>query len=380
MMDLRNQKKRRNIDDLIEHLETFNLELKFSTNLQHLSPPANPYHARYSRSLDVKERLEIVAKLKNYGLEAIELTYPDDINEKTIRLFEGFCHEMNIRIISVMPNLVSDPQFEFGSLTSPCEKAQTRALERVIAVLELNEDLDTEYAMIWPGIDGFESSFGVNMMAIRDQFCIRLAQAIDEVTDIRVALVPKLRAPRGRALIGNTAEALLLAQKIETLLTTVEHRERLFQGDSLVTLAIDTEAVKIAHENLNYALSLSMEYGKLAHLSGQFYIRDNGSGESYDSLYNFSTIESALYLLKMYGYQGYLGLNVHSERIPPTQALKNAIDRLRIANETINRLDHEKIIKNCLNPEMNRGWLDAYLIRMLTPNPDKLPPLDFFQI
>jgi len=380
MIDLRIQRKRRTVEELIEHLETFNLEIKFSTNLKYLSPLPNPYHERYAQTLSVEERLEMVAKLKDYGLNALELTYPDDINDNNIQLFEEFSPETGLRIISVMPNLVSDPLFEFGSLSSPYEQVQSAAIERVITVLELNEDLNTEYAMIWPGIDGFESSFGVNMMAIRDQFCVRLAQAIDEVTDIRVALVPKLHEPRGRSLVGNTAEALLLAQKIETLLTTVEHRERLFQGDSIVALAIDTEAVSMAHENLSYAISLCMEYGKLAHLIGQFYIQDNGSEESHNSLYNFSTIESALYLLKMYGYQGYLGLNVHSERVPAVQALKNTMDRLRIANDIINRLDHEKVINTSLNPKMNRGWLDAYLIRMCTTNHKALPPLDFFQI
>jgi len=39
--------------------------------------------------------------------------------------------------------------------------------------------------------------------------------------------------------------------------------------------------------------------------------------------------EAALYVMKMYGYQGYFGIDINPERMPVQQALKNNMDALR---------------------------------------------------
>jgi len=90
--------------------------------------------------------------------------------------------------------------------------------------------------------------------------------------------------------------------------------------------------------------------------------------------------EASLYILKMYGYQGYFGIDINPERMPVEQALRNCMDALRAANDRINSLDHEKVIWATTHPDKARGWLEAYLIRKRAMHPENLPPLEELQM
>ena len=82
-----------------------------------------------------------------------------------------------------------------------------------------------------------------------------------------------------------------------------------------------------------------------------------------------------LYTLKMYGYQGYFGIDINPERMPVETAVRNSMDALRAANDRINELDHEAILHAQMNPDKARGWLEAHLIRARAPHPERLAPL-----
>jgi len=378
-LDLRNQRKRRSPEELIAHLKEFELDLKFSAGVWFFSPGGGRFHDRYTKDMSIAERLEIAAELADYGLKGLEAHYPNEINEDNVDLYKKLEKETGIRLITVVPNLFYDSQFEFGSLSSPIEKVRKAAIERTKITLRLNRELGTDFAIVWPGIDGYENPFGIDLMAARDRFAEGLAEAMDEVPGVRVAEEPKPYEPRGRILYGTTAEGLLLAQKVEDLLESDENREILDEGHALVTLNPEIGHVLMGYEDLPYALSLVMEYGRLAHTHWNSQPLGN-----YDQDLNVGVIspeqtEAALYVLKMYGYRGYFGIDINPERMPVQQALKNCMDALRAANDRINALDHEKIIYSTMNPDKNRGWLEAYLIRARAFKPENLRPLPDFE-
>jgi len=378
-LDLRNQRKRRSPEELIAHLKEFELDLKFSAGVWFFSPGGGRFHDRYTKDMSIAERLEIAAELADYGLKGLEAHYPNEINEDNVDLYKKLEKETGIRLITVVPNLFYDSQFEFGSLSSPIEKVRKAAIERTKITLRLNRELGTDFAIVWPGIDGYENPFGIDLMAARDRFAEGLAEAMDEVPGVRVAEEPKPYEPRGRILYGTTAEGLLLAQKVEDLLESDENRKILDEGHALVTLNPEIGHVLMGYEDLPYALSLVMEYGRLAHTHWNSQPLGN-----YDQDLNVGVIspeqtEAALYVLKMYGYRGYFGIDINPERMPVQQALKNCMDALRAANDRINALDHEKIIYSTMNPDKNRGWLEAYLIRARAFKPENLRPLPDFE-
>lgn len=373
--DCRSQALRRSPEDLLRHMQDFHLDLRFSAGIWYFSPGGGRFHERYTPALDIPACLEIAARLKDAGLSAMEAHYPNEINEDNLEVWKSFARDTGIRILTVIPLLFYDATFEWGSLSSPLPEVRKFALERTIRAFELNKELDTDFAVVWPGIDGYENPFGIDFYRARDRFAQGLAQAMDAVPGVRVAFEPKPYEPRGRILYGTTPEGILLGQKVEALLNHPENRRRLAEGHALVGMNPEVGHMLMAYEDLPYAFSLVMEYGRLFHTHWNSQPMGN-----YDQDLNVGVIapeqtEAALYVLKMYGYQGYFGIDINPERMPVEVALRNCMDALRAAADRIESLDHEKVLYATEHPDKARGWLEAYLIRMRALHPEKLGPL-----
>ena len=379
MIDLRDQMERRSPEEMVKHLESFDLDLKFSAGVWFFAPGGGRFHDRYVEDLPMEERLSLAAELADYGLAGLEAHYPNEVNEDNIDLFRDLEKSTGIRLITIVPNLFYDSQFEFGALSSPITEVRRAAIDRTKATLGLNREMGTDFAIVWPGIDGYENPFGIDFIAARDRFASGLAEAMDAVPGVRVAEEPKPYEPRGKIIYGTTPEGILMSQKVESMLKAEVNVKLMEEGHSLVGLNPEVGHVLMGFEDLPYAFSLVMEYGKLAHTHWNSQPLGNYDQDLDVGVIGPEQTEAALYVLKMHGYGGYFGIDINPERIPVTQALKNCMDALRAANDRVNSLDHEKVINSTSNPSKNRGWLEAYLIRARASNPDSLPPLPDFQ-
>ena len=373
--DLRAQAVRRSPDELLQHLNSFELDLQFTAGIWYFSPFSGRFHARYSATRSIEERLEIAAGLKDYGLVGLEAHYPNEINEANLPLWQQFTRDTGIKLITVIPLLFYDEQFEFGSLSNPLEAPRRAAIERTRRALELNLELDTDFAVVWPGIDGYENGFGIDYVAMRDRFAQGLAEAMDAVPGVRVAFEPKPYEPRGRILFGTTPEGLLLAHQVESLLEHEGNRSLIDDGHALVGLNPEVGHVLMGFEDLAYAYSWPLSQGRLMHTHWNSQPLGN-----YDQDLNVGVIspeltEALLYTLKMYGYQGYFGIDINPERMPVETALQISMDAIRAANDRINELDYESILFATEHPDQARGWIEAYLVRARAPHPERLTPL-----
>lgn len=380
MVDLRDQAKRRSPEELVQHLKAFELDLEFTAGVWFFAPGGGRFHDRYIEPMSIGKRLDIAAEMADYGLTGIEAHYPNEVNEDNLDLYKNLEKDTGVRLITIVPNLFFEGQFEFGALSSPVRKARSAAIERTKIALQLNKEIGTDFAIVWPGIDGYESAFGIDLMAARDRFAEGLAEAMDAVPGVRVAEEPKPYEPRGHILYGTTPEGILMAQKVESMLQAEENQKILADGHAMVTLNPEVGHVLMGFEDLAYAYGLVMEYGKLAHTHWNSQPLGNYDQDLNVGILSPEQTEALLYTLKMYGYKGYFGIDINPERMPVQQALKNCIDALRAANDRINALDHEKIIYSTTHPDKNRGWLEAYLIRARAPKPDMLPPLPPFNM
>jgi xylose isomerase len=375
MRDLRPQAKRRTPEELVEHLKTFELELKFSAGVWFFSPPQSRFHDRYAPVIDIPARLEIAASLGDYGLRGMEAHYPNEINEDNLDLWKQFSRDTGIKVLTVIPLLFWDAQFEWGSLSNPNPEIRRVAIDRTIGALRLNKELDTEFAIVWPGIDGYENAFGSDLRAARDRFAEGLAEAMDAVPGVRVAEEPKPYEPRGHILYGTTFEGLLLGMKTEALLRNPENTALLAEGHALVGLNPEVGHMLMGYEDPPYAYGIAMEYGRLAHTHWNSQPLGNYDQDLNVGVISPEATEATLYAMKMYGYEGWFGLDINPERMPVDVALKNCMDAMRAANDRINSMDHESIIWATEHPDKARGWLEAYLIRARASRPEKLPPL-----
>ena len=373
--DLSGQKTRRSGDELVRHLENFELDLQFTAGVWFFAPGGGRFHDRYVPDVPMEQRIEMALDLKDQGLVGLEAHYPNEVNDDTLDLFKS-ANEEGVRLITVVPNLFYDAQFEFGSLSSPIEDVRRSAIERTITTLEINKELDTDFAIVWPGIDGFDNTFGQNHVAARDRFAEGLAEAMYAVPGVRICIEPKPYEPRPNIMYGTTAEALLLCEKVESLLGSSENADILDAGTPLMGLNPEVGHVLMAFEDLAYAFSLVCEYGRLGHTHWNSqplgnYDQDLDVGVVYPE-----QTEAAMYALKMCGYQQYFGLDLNPERIPVKQALVNCMDMLKAVNERINNLDHARVVEYVENPTENRGMLEAMLIRTRYPEATGLSELD----
>jgi len=363
MVDLRAQKTRRTGEELVEHLNSFSLDLKFSAGVWFFAPGGGRFHDRYVPPMDMEEILEKAAGLKQYGLQALEAHYPNEINEDNLDDFKQYQADTGVRILMLAPNLFFGAEFEFGSLSNPDAAIREMAIERVKTTLELSIELDTDFVVVWPGIDGFDNTFGQNHTAARDRFAEGLAEAMDAVPGVRIALEPKPYEPRANILYGTTPQGILLADKVESMLRADENRRLLDEGRALMTMNPEVGHVLMGFEDLGYSLSLILEYGRLAHTHWNSQPLGN-----YDQDKNVGVIapeqaEAGLYVLKMCGYKEYFGIDINPERMPVERALINNMDCLKGMNERINNLDHARIVECVEKPAENRGILEALLIR-----------------
>jgi len=373
--DLRPQAQRRNFAETVAHLQAFELDLKFSAGVWFFSPAAGRFHDRYGPVLDIPARLDIAAKLADAGLQGMEAHYPNEINEDNLDLWQQFSRDTGIKILTVIPLLFYDAQFEWGSLSNPIPERRQAAIDRTVRALELNKALDTDFAVVWPGIDGYENAFGSDLRAMRDRFAAGLAAAMDRVPGVRVAEEPKPYEPRGHILYGTTAEGLLLGQKVEGLLQHPTNRALLAEGHALVAMNPEVGHMLMAYEDLPYAYGLVLEYGRLAHTHWNSQPLGNYDQDLNVGVLAPESTEATLYTMKMYGYQGWFGLDINPERMPVDVALRNSMDAMRAANDRINSLDHESILWATEHPDQARGWLEAYLIRARAAHPERLRPL-----
>lgn len=375
LRDLRPQSLRRAPDELVQHLETFELDLKFSAGVWFFSPPNSRFHDKYKPVLDIPARLEIAASLADYGLKGMEAHYPNEINEDNLDLWKKFAHETDIKILTVIPLLFWDEQFEWGSLSNPIPEIRRAAIERVKSAAQLNKELDTEFMIVWPGIDGYENAFGADLRAARDRFAEGLAEALDAAPGVRVAFEPKPYEPRGHILYGYTSEGILLGEKVERMLKHPDHKQLLSEGHAIVCMNPEVGHMLMGYEDLPYAYGLVMEYARLAHV----HLNSQPLG-NYDQDLNVGVIsteanEAMLYALKMYGYEGWFGIDINPERMPVDTALKISMDALRAANDRVNSLDHAALVWASEHPDKARGWIEAYMVRARAWDAGRLPPL-----
>ena len=376
IVDLRGQAQRRSIDDAIRHLESFELDLKFSAGIWFFSPAHSRFHDKYTPDLSIEQRLEIAAGLKDAGLGALEAHYPNEINEDNVELWRAFTHDTGIRLLTVIPLLFWDGRFEWGSLSNPIKEHRRFAIERTSRALAMNLELKTDFAVVWPGIDGYENPFGVDFMAMRDRFADGLAEAMDAMPGVRVAFEPKPYEPRGRILFGTTPEGVLLGHQVESKLRADANRAILDEGHALCCMNPEVGHVMMGFEDLPYAFSWPLSEGRLAHTHWNSQPLGNYDQDLNVGVVSPEQTEAALYTLKMYGYRGCFGIDVNPERMPVATALRNSMDAIRAANDRINGLDHEAVLMSHARPEHSRGWLEAYLTRARAPRASRLEDVE----
>ena len=371
MKDLRSQKIERNAEEMLKHLNDSELKPRYSAGVWYFYPPGGRFHEAYIDKGSIEDILAKIGWLYDEGFIdssfRVEAHYPNEVSRDNMDLYRDFAKDTRIRLITVIPNLFYDKVFEFGSLSNPDPKVRRYAIDRLTESLKLNRELETEFAVIWPGIDGYENPFGFDFYGMWKRFEERVAEAMDAVPGVRVALEPKPYEPRGNNIYRNTANGLIMARNVESLLGAEENLTILDGGHVLVGLNPEVGHILMGHEELAYALASILREGRLAHTHWNSQPLGNYDQDLDVGVLGLDQMLAALLVLKMHGYDGFFGIDINPERIPVERALVLSMNALDAACTHVNELDYERLVEAMYNPSENRGVVEDVLTRSLAP-------------
>ncbi|MGD8726295.1 MAG: TIM barrel protein [Gemmatimonadales bacterium] len=361
LKDLRYQERARTPEWMLENL-TKDLELKFSVGIWYFTPGGGRFHDRFVPQASIEQRLELAAEMAALGVTGIEAHFPDEVNESNSHLYRQLEEEAGIRLVAVPFSHFFDPRFEFGSLSSTDAATRDRAIEIAVGGLRLVRDLGADVAISWPGMDGYRYLHGKPFMHMWDLFESGMAEAMDEVPGVRVAIEPKPYEPAANNIYRTTAEGILAAQRIERHLTNPTNRTLLDEGQTLVGLNPEVGHVKMGFEMLPAAFSLVAMERRLAHTHWNSQPDGNYDQDNNVGVVNAPETEALLYALWALGYEEYFGIDINPENMPVLQAIELNIMALNKMKERVSRLPHEHVLECHLHPEQHRGELERILI------------------
>jgi len=361
MQDLRYQATRRTREELLEHLQTFRLDLKFTVGIWYFSPGGGRFHARYVPDTTLEQRLEMAAGWKKWGVCGIEAHYPLEANEGNLHLYKKLEEQAGIRLTNVGPFIFYDKEFEFGSLSNPIEASRQKAYDTLVANLKFDKLAGCIHCGIWPGIDGYTYPLGTVFYQMWDNFEDAVASAMDEVPGVRVAIEPKPYEPAPNNIYRTTVDGLLACHDIESRLKSRENKRLLKEGHAMVVMQPEIGHVRMGFEDTPYAFARVAREGRLGNTHWNSQPMGNYDQDLNVGVVGWEQTEALLYALKMIGYQGYFCFDINPERMPVEKAIEINCRVLNIMNDRINRLPHERILDCYFEPDKHRGELEMIL-------------------
>ena len=202
-----------------------------------------------------------------------------------------------------------------------------------------------------------------------------MAEAIDKVPGVRIALEPKPYEPRGNNIYRNTANGLLMARDVESRLQAKENKAILDEGRVLVGLNPEVGHVLMGHEELAYAFASVLREGRLMHSHWNSQPLGNYDQDLNVGVLGIDQNLATLLVFKMYGYDGFYGIDINPLRVPVEKALVLNINALDSGAAIINSLDYDVLVEAMFDPAGRRGIVEHVLTAALAPEGFKPKPL-----
>lgn len=359
--DLRYQKKAVDPKVILKNLKK-DYEIKTSVGIWYFTPGGGRFHDRYVEDTTIEQRLEMAADMAKLGVAGIEAHYPKEINFNNAHLYKRLHKEAGIRVAAVPFSHFFEKTFEFGGLSNPNPLARKKAKEVAVEGMKLVQELGAVCAISWPGIDGYRYMYGRPYMHMWEIFENTLAEAMDEVPGVMVAIEPKPYEPAPANIYRNTAEGILAARRIEAKLTNPVNLKILKEGKALVGMNPEIGHVKMGYEILPASYSLCGYEGRLAHTHWNSQPDGNYDQDNNIGVINPDEACALLYSLWSMDYKGFFGIDIFPENIPVRKCIEINMQALAKLKEKVSRMPHADILECHLRPEENRGRLEQILI------------------
>jgi xylose isomerase len=362
-MDLRYQKQRLSREEMLHHLQTFELKPSMSVGIWFFAPGGGRFHQSYAPPKTLAERIEMAAGLAKYGITGIEAHYPSEVNEENLHLYQRLEKEAGIKLIGIGPFMFNYRESEFGTLSNPYTDIRENSRRELVNAMKLAKTAGANAVGLWPGIDGYTISYGHSYYDMWDRYEEAVVSAMDEVPGVRIAVESKPYEPIPNNIYRTSADGMLLAHDVEAKLNNPLNKKLLADGHALVGMQPEIGHIRMGFEDVPYVFSRMAREGRLANTHWNSQPLGNYDQDMNVGAVEWDQAEAGLYALKMIGYTGNYTFDINPERIPLEKAVEINTTALRIMNERINELPHEQILDCYYDPKNHRGDLELLLAK-----------------
>ncbi len=261
----------------------------------------------YKERLSFVERVRRIGKLE--GVEGIEITYPNDVNENNWAEIRPILEECGLAIAGMGVELVCDKEWKDGSLSSANAAQREKAIGLVKGAMDFACSIGVKVVSLWLGQDGFDYVFQTDYAKSYARLIDALRECAQHDPGIRLGLEYKTSEPKMSCMVKNAGMALSAAMAT---------------GCDNVGVTLDVGHAFNAGENPAEAASILLAQGRLFHL----HLNDNYRIADDDmpvGTVHWPQYFELFYWLDQLQYDGWLSLDIYPYRDCPDAACRASI-------------------------------------------------------
>ncbi len=261
----------------------------------------------YKAFMPFEERVRAIGKLP--GIKAIEVTYPNNVNENNWGEVKPLLAECGLQIISMGVELVCDQEWQTGSLSSMDAARRAKSVDVVKKAMDFAESIGVKVISLWLGQDGFDYVFQNDYVKSYQYLVETLTECGRHNPNVNIALEYKTSEPKMSCMLKNAGMALAVAQKT---------------GCSNVGVLLDVGHAFNAGENPAEVAAILMAEGRLFHLHLNDNYRIADDDMPVGSVHWPQYFEFFYWMEKM-AYDGWYSLDMYPYRDDPDMACISSI-------------------------------------------------------
>jgi xylose isomerase len=277
----------------------------------------------YQEPLTIAQKLETMARIP--GVQGAEVVHPYEVDPPEPMLAN--LKRLKLEVSAVNVNIKGDPDFIYGSLSSPDARVRAKAVSFIKSAKDYARAIGVDRVTCCPLSDGYDYSFHTHYVSAWHRMVDCVREAAEYEPDITLFMEYKPSETRVHCLLDSAAKTLLLCDAVgrNNVGVTIDIGHSIYGGE--------TPAEALSHVAMS-------GYPYYVH------INDNNGKWDWDLMVgtcNLWTYVEFLYYLKELGYDGWITSDTSPVRQDPVETFAFNVRMTNRIWEWLDRVDRQFI-------------------------------------
>jgi xylose isomerase len=278
----------------------------------------------YQEPLTIEQKLETMGRIP--GVSGAEVVFPYEV-EPSPQTMRAHLDRFKLEVSAVNVNIKADPDFVYGSLTSPDPKVRAKAVDFIKGAKDYAAAIGADKVTCCPLSDGYDYSFQTDYRRAWQRMVETVREAASHQPQIPLFMEYKPSETRVHCTLDSAAKTILLAEAVGTgnVGVTIDIGHSIYGGE--------TPAEALAH---------------VAMSGHPFYVHINDNNGKWDwdlmaGTCNLWGYLEVLYYLMELGYDGWITSDTSPVRLDPIEVFAFNVRFTNRLWEWLERTDREFI-------------------------------------